>query len=312
MGDGNFISLSELDEAAAADSTVETYRRLCSAFDAWRRDTGSPWSGASLAERDATLAEYLVGRCFNELGHSPNYVLLHSSAVVWREKVTDQPSPLGRRVERAKAAVLRRGRSRGRGQVRGLTWSEVDRIAELCSAENTVIGYRDAALFRLGSDCLLRVGELRAANLAHVRFTGDDGLLRIPYSKTDPHGAGKDLFIGEPTVAALRRWFEWGAHDGPESPLFHRVSRHNRAVWGRLSIQGLRDVLQRRAAQVGITEGVSGHSLRVGSAVSLARSGASMVEMMRVGRWRSEAVVARYVEGEMAERDAIAVLRYHR
>lgn len=309
--DGKFITLTDLDQAAAADSTIETYRRHCRDFDRWRHQTGSPWLEASLAERDKTLAAYLI-HCHNELNQSPGYIIQHLTSVVWRERVNDRPRPVGKLTDRAKAAVRRRGRDRGRGQVRGLTWSQVERIATLCEEENSISGIRDSALFRVGSDCLLRIGEIRSADRGHVTFSasGNDGVLRIPHSKTDPYGAGRDLYLGPPTVAALRRWFEWGAHESPEDPLFHRVSRHNCLVWGRLSIQGIRHLLQRRAAQVGITEGVSGHSLRVGSAVSLARRGASMVEMMRVGRWRSEAVVARYVAGETVQRDAVSLLKY--
>ena len=40
---------------------------------------------------------------------------------------------------------------------------------------------------------------------------------------------------------------------------------------------------------------ISGHSLRVGSAVSLADAGATMKEVQRAGRWQEPTMPARYV-----------------
>ena len=51
---------------------------------------------------------------------------------------------------------------------------------------------------------------------------------------------------------------------------------------------------------------ISGHSLRVGSAVSLAQAGASVVDMQFAGRWKSSTMPAHYAKAELAERGAIA------
>ena len=51
---------------------------------------------------------------------------------------------------------------------------------------------------------------------------------------------------------------------------------------------------------------ISSHSLRVGSAVSLAREGASLVAMQNAGRWKSPNMPAHYAEAEFAERGAVA------
>ena len=51
---------------------------------------------------------------------------------------------------------------------------------------------------------------------------------------------------------------------------------------------------------------ISGHSLRVGSAVSLAQAGATVVDMQVAGRWKSSQMLAHYAKAELAERGAIA------
>ena len=51
---------------------------------------------------------------------------------------------------------------------------------------------------------------------------------------------------------------------------------------------------------------ISGYSLRVGSAVSLAQAGATVVDMQVAGRWKFSQMPAHYAKAELAERGAIA------
>ena len=57
---------------------------------------------------------------------------------------------------------------------------------------------------------------------------------------------------------------------------------------------------------------ISGHSLRVGGAQSLATAGASLVEMQIAGRWQSPVMPGRYAQGQLAKQGAMARLRYGR
>ena len=52
----------------------------------------------------------------------------------------------------------------------------------------------------------------------------------------------------------------------------------------RLSVDGARDAIKRWAKAVGVEGLISGHSLRVGSTVSLAQAGASVIDMQNAGR----------------------------
>ena len=67
-----------------------------------------------------------------------------------------------------------------------------------------------------------------------------------------------------------------------------------------------RRIIKKRAADAGVEGFISGHSLRVGSAVSLAQAGASVVDMQVAGRWKSSQMPAHYAKAELAERGAIA------
>ena len=83
----------------------------------------------------------------------------------------------------------------------------------------------------------------------------------------------------------------------------------NRAV--RASPTGTDPIIAKRAADAGVENGrVSGHSLRVGAAQSLAAAGAGIVEMQVAGRWKSERQPGRYARNQLAGRGAVARLRY--
>ena len=91
---------------------------------------------------------------------------------------------------------------------------------------------------------------------------------------------------------------------------FVPAGRQGRQGRGRLSVRSLRRIVQARARAAGIGRRVSGHSLRVGSAQSLAPRGASLVEMQRDGRWKSPEMPGLYTRNQAARRGATARLRY--
>ena len=91
--------------------------------------------------------------------------------------------------------------------------------------------------------------------------------------------------------------------------LFRRLRRGGHPTPGRLSDRSIRTIMTRRLADAG-AEGASGHSLRRGSAASLAARGATLVELQQAGRWQDPRQPARYAAGELAARGPVARLRY--
>lgn len=77
-----------------------------------------------------------------------------------------------------------------------------------------------------------------------------------------------------------------------------------------LSPSTFREIIKMRAAAAGVSGAVTGHSMRVGSAVSLARANCELPAIMQAGRWTTSAMVARYTRREEASRGAVAKLRY--
>jgi len=208
--------------------------------------------------------------------------------------------------EKTLTGSRREGKHRGRGQVVGITWDVVEPVCALAEADNTVAGLRDSALIRLMSDCLLRISEAVAVDVEDV-----DSVLTIHQSKTDSEARGfpaATLYIGDSTRQVIRRYCETGGLT--KGALFRRVRRGDNITSSRLSVQGARNAIKHRAREAGVEGFISGHSLRVGSAVSLAQAGASVVDMQVAGRWKSPQMPAHYARAELAERGGIARFKY--
>ena len=69
-------------------------------------------------------------------------------------------------------------------------------------------------------------------------------------------------------------------------------------------------VIKSRCRAAGITGKISGHSIRVGSAISLNLSGATDAQMQNMGRWKGSAMPIRYTQKISASQSAMARLRY--
>ena len=80
----------------------------------------------------------------------------------------------------------------------------------------------------------------------------------------------------------------------------------------RLWVEGARIAIKARVRAAGMEGFISGHSLRVGSAISLARAGASVVDMQVAGRWKLAQMPAHYAHAELAEQGGIARFKYNK
>ena len=141
-------------------------------------------------------------------------------------------------------------------------------------------------MIRLMSDCLLRISEVVAVNIEDL-----DKVLTVRSSKTDQEGKGESLFIGEPTRKAIKRYC--AAAEIEAGALFRRIRRGQHITSERLSVVSARRIIKKWAKAAGIEGFISGHSLRVGSAVSLAQAGASVVDMQTAGRWADPKICRR-------------------
>lgn len=290
--------------AAAGDvgrNTRRAYESALRGLDAWlhERHPGEPPNDAAIAEYLAVLAAQ--GRCVSSAAQAV-------AAVKWRAKSLGGASLVGEKT----AEALRRYRRvahAGPGQVRGISWEEADRMCDLAAGAGDVRGLRDAALISVASDALLRVSEVSDVRVDDVAFE-DDGSARLLLrrSKTDRQGRGALLFLGPRTAELVQEWI--AAAGVKEGALFRRIHRTGRVASEGMGSGSVRRVIVQRALAAGIDGRVSGHSLRVGAAQSLAKDGAGLVAMQRAGRWASPNMPARYTQSQAAAEGAVACLRH--
>ena len=286
-----------LAAASIAANTRRAYTTALGRLDTWLAETGVPLIDPALAEHLSELFE---------AGKTPAVAALVVAAVKFRAKLTGAESPVGPATTRVLAGFRRAGRTRGRGQVEGVRWEQADAAAALAvNGETGLSGLRDAAILSVASDALLRVSELAALTVDDLDLT--EQTITVQRSKTDQEGTGTVLFLGKPTIQRVQAWLE--AAGLQAGPLFRALTKGGKVRAG-LSARSMRTIIARRAKAAGVPGRVSGHSLRVGSAQSLAAAGASVVEMQQAGRWKSPSMPGQYARKQMAKRGAVARLRY--
>ena len=296
------LALRQLQTAALAPTTRKAYAGALRRFDNWL--DGRP-------PTDSFLARHLDGMFRRGLA-APSAALVVAAL---RRAVRDLARaghrcgehPVGPVTLERLARYRREAADRGRGQAGPLLWEDADRMSESAEARGDALGVRDAAMIGIASHALLRVSEISRLDAEDVSpQRGGSALVRIRRSKTDQYGEGAVLHVCRDAAERLKHWMTMA---GIESgPLFRPV-KGGAIETARLGPGAVRATIKRRADQAGIDRRVSGHSLRVGAAQSLAERGVSLVELQVIGRWTSPAMPGRYVRGQEASRGPVARLR---
>lgn len=280
---------ASLIKASIAENTLKAYQRALQGLETWL-------AGRTLS--DVLLANYIT--ILHETDKSPATIGQLVAAVKWQLKHQSQENINFPITQTTLAGIRREGRERGRGQVDGLIWQDVERVCIYAETEGTLAGLRDAAMIRLMSDCLLRISEVVAVNIGDLK----ERTLTVHSSKSDQEGSGQSLYVCDTTRRVIAEYRQLaGITDGA---VFRHIRRGDHIQPTRLHPHSARRIIKKRACAAGVAGFISGHSLRVGSAVSLAQAGATVVDMQVAGRWKSSQMPAYYAKAELAERGAIA------
>ena len=284
---------ADLLRASIAENTRRAYETALRRFEK-----------SEYPETDGGIAAYLSS--LYEQGRSAACAAMLVAALRFRARLRGLPSPVGAVAQRVLAGFRRLAYGRGRGKVTGVRWEQADRAAAMAERPGDLTGLRDAAIVAVASDALLRVSEIAALDVSDINLAEQTVLIRR--SKTDQEGKGTVQYLGKPTTERIQAWL---LNSGlAEGPLFRAVNKGGRVRARRLTDRTIRVIITQRAKAAGVDGRVSGHSLRVGSAQSLANAGASLVEMQVAGRWRSPAMPGLYAQGQLAKQGAVARLRY--
>ena len=185
-------------------------------------------------------------------------------------------------------ATIDRDYGRRQRQAKAITETEWERLRPVLEGRPLAL-----ALCLVMKDALLRIGE--AVELRWSDF--DEETVLVRRGKTDQGGEGRFGFLGpaaRAAVATLRP---------------HRSPANGDRVFP-ISARTAERWIQKAVKSAGLGPGYSGHSFRVGTTVELVRRGAGLLETQQAGGWKSSRMPARYAEGELARRGAVARLIY--
>ena len=273
-------AVSEATGRLIADSTApntrRAYRSALKRLDAFL--DGRPAT-------DSTLAEYLGA--MDEAGAAPSTASVAIAAVKFRSRLREEPSPAGPLTERALAGFQREGRAeRGRGRAPSLDLDALAEIAGQC-------GPRDRAIVLTLFQACLRRSEAAALEWRDIETASIPNALRIHVrtSKTNKDGEPDYRLVKNGAARALLAIRP--EHAEPRGSVFG------------LSGQSIGRRFAAAAKRAGY-EGVTAHSARRTYAAELTRLGASAVEVMLAGGWKTPRMVAHYASGAAAEVGATA------
>ena len=292
---------------AMAPSTHSAYR---AAWRQWAR-----WAKARrvrpLPAAAADVANYLAAMA--DSGRAAASLEICRSAIRAEHRAAGLDDPTGKEEVRATLNGIRR-RAAADGQLphqaAPLCAHHCAKIMAALRGDPGLRAARDRALLWLMRDGMLRRSELCGLQLRDFRAEGDcSGRLTVRRSKTDQQGAGCVLYLSAGAARCVEDWIVRSEiyRDGPGAPLIRKVNRGGRAEGRPLAPNSVSRILKRLARLAGIDSArVSGHSCRIGMAIDLARSGASLVAMQQAGRWKSPNMPARYIRTVTAGEGAVA------
>jgi hypothetical protein len=320
-----------LTEAAVSERTRAAYDYEFKRFEAWASRHKLP----SLPTTSAIAATYLAH--LNRRGTSPATLSVVRAAIK-HHHVTLPPRTKGRNLDLATPEIKRlfkgarrKAREAGRKTNKATPWlvEDFNVLAGHLQALQTssdLEDLRDLALIGLGIVRALRgPSELLALDLAEAKSTGARGALVLKHqgaeitlsvSKTKQTGDGEELPIEEgPALEAVRAWVK-AAGIKPGTPLW-RAIRKGHIQPDRMHQRTLHNIIQRRAVQMLrarrdehgrplmtaaeaaiAARGYSTHSLRRGALTSMGKAGATLAELIDVGRHsqKSSSIVLGYIE----------------
>jgi integrase len=290
--------------AAKSQATLRAYRADWRHFEEWCRQKGF----SALPATPDTIAFYLGETATT---HRPSTLTRRLTSINKVHRAAGHPAP-------ALAEHLSVGETlKGIRRVHGTEPAAKhplftgDLRAMVDTLPHGLIGIRDRALLLVGFAGAFRRSELAGITVEHVQETKEGILIRIPRSKTDPEGKGREAAIPYGStpetcpVRACRDWIDAGKLVG--GPLFRRIDRHGHINQRALHKDSIGSIVKRAALAAGLDPKIyAGHSLRAGFCTQAYMNGAREFDIMRQTGHRSLDTLRQYIRGRGLFRDNAA------
>ena len=273
-------------DGAFSENTLRAYRSDFKQYGAWCTTRKQP----SLPATADLIADY-VDFMATENKSATIRRRINSLGTIF--KLSKHPDPT--KQPEVVLALKRMHRKIGRQQKQAtpLTKNILDQLLKNC--DDGARGLRDKVLLRLGYETMRRRSEI-------CDFTFDDltkiprrgPAIRLVKSKTDQEGASKLIPISQGLVDLILRW---KLHAKIEGSILRSVDRHGN-IGPQLKPGSVGTIINQLLAKTSLHDHetrFSGHSFRVGAAIDLVESGASLETIMLRGGWRSNDSAMNYL-----------------
>lgn len=300
-------------------SDLKQYYDFCFAND-------MPGLTADIEATEASIKAYVIAMCESQLSHN---TITHRMATLSKfMSVAKFPNPL-KLSEYLRDFIKLQMKAHDiyarANQAPALRLRDLEQINNNVKPE-TLLDIRDLAMINMMFDGLLRADEVTPVQLKHINFEGNNVLIQT--SKTDQSGIGSLRYVSNTTLAYLTNYIDIANLDRKTQLVKHKndPTRINKGILFRpispkgttllpydesitriaempkIAYVNVYKSIKRIAKKGGINIAVSGHSPRVGAAVTMAENNITIKEIQDAGDWKSPDMPARYTEQAHVER----------
>jgi integrase len=256
--------------------------------------------------KPAALAQYIDKIATEVTPMKPTTVRRRMASIAQLHKAAGLESPT--RSQRVRDALVRHRRLMGARTQQAAPLRTADLKKMLTWMGQTPTDLRDRALLLIAHDTAMRASEILRLTVKDIQQTDKGrGLLFLERSKTDGEGQGVFIAISKTALKAIEAWVQ--AAGLTEGPLFRGFDLAGQVREGQLSRKSYDRIVKYWASAIGLGQGISTHSCRVGFAQDLLAAGKSTLQVQAAGRWKSPGMVLHYGERVEAEK-SVATERF--
>lgn len=272
-----------------------------------------------MTESIESVKQYVSSMCESQLAYKT--VTLRVAMISKMFSIADLPNPIKEstflkdfiKLELRDFDIYNRA-----NQAPALRVEDLERINSTVVPDN-LLDVRDLAIINTMFDGLLRANEVARIQIKHIDFKCHK--LLIERSKSDQDGHGSYRYISETSLSYISDYIN-ESNDGKENGdlaridsgiLFRPISPKGTSLkpydesikrvskMKTLNYTTIYRAIKRIAQKADLDIDLTGHSMRVGGAVSMAEANINIQDIKKAGGWSSEVMPARYTEQAQIE-----------
>lgn len=285
------------------ENTRRAYMSDIEDFQVFCQRKSYPWLTADFDKNKEIYKAYVDELVGSELKRATIDRRLSTLSVLYSVSEIPNPAKNSKTLSKYISLVLRK-KLKAQSQARPMRIDDLEQINEELKITG-IKDIRDLMVVNFAFSALLRGSEL--AEVEHKHISVRDNALFIPKRKNDQDGEGGYCYLSDKCIELYQQWC---AESGERSGLLFKALRKGGNVTERgLKYRDIYDVFKGVFTRCGMdASGISTHSGRVGSVVSMAEAGLDSFEIQLSGGWSDPKMPARYARQANMKNAGIAKL----